>query len=453
MTRLRILLAALAAVAACLFATAAVAVVDLADAAASDVAVERGAPLTANDRERLVTVATGLRQAGTPVKFVVMDARPDEPVAYARSLRSRLSFAGDVLVLSARPRNLSIASPLSSSQVQRIYDDRLPVLKADPVAGMIVIATDLATRRPAAGTGSSGGAPAPAAADDAGSAVGGFVILALLVGAVVLVIVLVRRRGRARGVPVATADARSLDPLVDALAAQITDLDDDVQVAGDRTAAVREHYDVAVLAYGEARQTLEIPTPTPAQVAAAGATLEKGLRAARRTRAVLEGRTPESADGEPLLEGMCAFDPKHGTATTTVEIRTPTGDTAELPACANCAAQMARGEEPRFREIEQGGRRVPYWQTRGGGLGGGFGGGGGSGLGPVLGGALAGMILGGVFGGDDARGSGSDGGGGDGGSFGSGDFGGGGGGGDFGGGGGGGDFGGGGDSGGGGGDF
>ena len=146
-----------------------------------------------------------------------------------------------------------------------------------------------------------------------------------------------------------------------------------MQMPGALTTAARAHYDAAVLAYGEARDVLAKPKPTVADVQAAGAALETGLRAARRTRAVLEGRPPEAADQEPLLEGMCSFDPKHGKATTTVTITTPSGDKAELPACANCAAQMAAGEQPQFREVEQNGRRVPYWQTGPMGMGGGRG--------------------------------------------------------------------------------
>jgi len=265
-------------------------------------------------------------------------------------------------------------------------------------------------------------------------------LLVLGFGALVIVGVLTLRR-RSRQSAVATASPASLDPLVDGLAAQIADLDDDMQVPGPLTREARPHYDQAVLSYGEARELLEAPTAGVADVTAAGAALETGLRAARRTRAVLEGRPIEEADKEPLLEGMCAFDPKHGKATAEVTITTPGGDNATLPACASCASQMARGEEPRFREVEQGGRRVPYWQTGPMGMGGGGGGfgGGGGGLGPVLGGALAGVILGGMLGGGDAHASSGDGGwggGGDDGGWtgGGGDFGGGGG--DFGGGGG-----------------
>ena len=445
MTRTRVLITALLAAVACLAPAApAVALIDLAQAAASDVAVESGAPLTADGRDRLETAARTLRSDGTPVKFVVLDARPSDPIDYARSLRRRLSFTGDVLVLSANPRNLSIGSPLPTSTVQGVYESQLPTLRSDPVAGTIAVANGLASRRGTAGAAEQGAA-APVA-DDGGSesGSGGAVLLViLLIGAAVVAVLVVvgRRKGRTRAAQTVAADASSLDPLVDGLAAQITDLDDDVQTAGELTAPARAHYDIAVLAYGEARELLEARPQNAQSVRAAGDALEKGLRAARRTRAVLEGRPVEEADTEPLLEGLCAFDPKHGKATTTALITTPSGETAELPACASCAAEVAAGSEPRFREVEDRGRQVPYWQGRG------MGGMGGGGMGPVLGGALAGMILGGMFGGgaadasqggfgDDSWGGGDSGGGGGGDLGGGGDFGGGGGG-DFGGGGGG----------------
>ena len=418
----------------------AAAVLQPVDVAASAVSVEDGASLTTSGRQQLQASARELAAAGTPTKYVVLAARPGDPQAYANNLRSRLGYSGDILVLS--PSNLSIASGLRNATVQQAFEAQRAALRQDPVSGTIAVAQALSSERLADPAPASGGASPSTDPDDGGSGAGGLFLLVLLgIVAIVVVGVLTLRR-KANRSAVVTAGPESLDPLVDGLAAQIADLDDDMQMPGALTTAARPHYDAAVLAYGEARDVLAKPKPTVADVTAAGASLEAGLRAARRTRAVLEGRPPEEADQEPLLEGMCSFDPKHGKATTTVTITTPSGDKAELPACASCAAQMAAGEQPRFREVEQNGRRVPYWQT--GPMGMGRGGGGGGFAGPVLGGALAGIILGGMLGGGDAQASGGQddsgswggGGGGDYGGGGGGDFGGGGGG-DFGGGGGG----------------
>lgn len=417
-----------------LMAGTAAALLDLAPVAASDVAVEKGSGLSGADRAALESAALALAAKDTPAKFVVLNAKPADAQGYARSLRAQLSYPGSILVLS--PGNLSIASPLPSDEVQRAFDAERANLRADPVAGTIAVADRLSAALAAGGTPAQAGNGDGSSGDDGGGG-GGVLLWILALGAgVVVVAVIVSRRGAKRRAAQALAARReSLEPLVDALAAQISDLDDDMEVANERTAAAKPHHATAVLSYGEARDILEGPTPqTPESLDAAAAALETGLRAARRVHAVLEGRSPEAADEEPLLEGMCAFDPKHGRATTTATISTPSGGTAELPVCDRCAKELEEGNQPPFREVDDRGRSVPYWQSRG------FGGG----MGPLVGGALAGVILGGMLGGDTAMGapSSGDGGGGDGG-YGGGDYGGGG---DFGGGGfgGGGDFGGGG---------
>ena len=446
MTKPRIVLSfALAALVSLTVAASAFALVDLASVALSDVAVESGASLSTEGRTRLETAAADLLGRGTPVKFVVLSAKPADGQAYAVSLRRKLSYPGDILVLS--PGNLRIASSLRTADVQAAFEAEKPTLRSDPVAGTIAVAERLSALH-GGGNGSgigSGAAPGGQSDSGGGGGGGGSALLGLVVlggGVIAAGALIVRRRKRGAGAGAGrpTTQRESLEPLVDGLAAQIGDLDDEMQIADERTAAAKQHYDVAVLSYGEARDILEAPAQTEATLETAAAALEKGLRAARRTRAVLDGRPPEEADQEPLLEGMCSFDPKHGKATTSVTITTPSGQKAELPACAQCAADMAAGTQPQFREVEQQGRMVPYWQT--GGMGHGRGGGG---VGQVLGGALAGMILGGMFGGggqadasqgwggrDDSGGGGFGGGGGGdfggGGGFGGGDFGGGGGG-------------------------
>ena len=428
--RARHLLAVLLVAAAWLLpAAVAAALVAVEDVAASAVAVEDGAQLPAADRARLQASARELTAAGTPVKYVVLRQRPADPQAYAAGLGRRLGYRGDILVLS--PGNLAIGSRLPAATVRQAFESQRAALRRDRVAGTIAVAQGLSQARlsgVAPSNGSSGagaGAGASPSGDGGGGLSGGVVLLLVLgVGALIVVGMLTLRR-RSHRSAVATAGPETLDPLVDGLAAQIADLDDDMQVPGPLTTEARPHYDQAVLSYGEARELQWEPAPRAADVAPAGAALEAGGRAARRTRALLEGRAIAEADNEPLLEGMCAFDPKHGRATTQVTIRTPTGDRATLPACASCAAQMERGDEPRFREVRQGGRRVPYWQT--GPMGMGAGGGGGF-AGPVLGGALTGIILGGMLGGGEADASPGDGswsgGGGDGGwTGGGGDFG------------------------------
>jgi hypothetical protein len=220
--------------------------------------------------------------------------------------------------------------------------------------------------------------------------------------------------------------------MVDALAAHVTELGPDLRLAGERAAAAQPYYDEAVLAYGEVRDAMP-SAGTPAAVDAAQQTLERGLRAAQAARAVLDGRPVPPPQETALLDGLCAFDPKHGRAVRTMPVTTPAGDEAELPVCSQCAAGLEQGAMPEPRRVRRGGVDVPYWQGAGS-----MGFGGGS-LFPLFGGFLGGMVLhdlfspdpahAGDFGGSDGDWQGGDwGGGGDfgGGDFGGGDFGGGG---------------------------
>src|SRR5262249_38018966 len=137
--------------------------------------------------------------------------------------------------------------------------------------------------------------------------------------------------------------------------------------------AARPRHDEAIAAYGEVRDAL----PTAASLTEVGALrsrLEAGLRSAAAARAALDG-APDPPPDAPLLEGLCAFDPKHGRAGTEADVR--------LPVCGRCADGLARGETPEPRTVARGGAQVPYW--RGSGIGGT--------LVPVAGGVLLGTLL------------------------------------------------------------
>jgi hypothetical protein len=212
--------------------------------------------------------------------------------------------------------------------------------------------------------------------------------------------------------------------MIDALAAHITDVGSDLRLGSDRAAAAQPYYDEAVLAYGEVRDAL--PSASTAQaVDTLGRTLERGLRAGVSARAVLDGRPIPPPEETALLEGLCAFDPKHGRAVREMPILTPTGNEAEVPVCATCAQGLEQGQMPDVRRVRQRGAAVPYWQGAGA-----FGFGGPS-LFPMFGGFLGGMVLHDLFTPDVVvhdQGGWGDGGGwfGDFGDFGGGDFGGGG---------------------------
>jgi hypothetical protein len=194
------------------------------------------------------------------------------------------------------------------------------------------------------------------------------------------------RRAARRRAEADLADRQAaLEPMVDALAAHITDLGSDLRLGGDRASQAQPYYDDAVLAYGEVRDAMPAARTAPA-LDSLGRTLERGLRSAVSARAVLDGRPLPPPEETALLEGLCAFDPKHGRAVGERPVVTPSGNEAQVPVCAACAEGLEQGQLPDVRRVNQRGRAVPYWQGAGS-----FGFGGG--LFPMFGGFLGGMVL------------------------------------------------------------
>ncbi|HEV3363660.1 MAG TPA: hypothetical protein VG795_05865 [Acidimicrobiia bacterium] len=408
---------------------------------AADVVVEPGASLSAADRERFEQAARQLRDRGASTKFVILANRPESPPRFAGELRQAAAFNGNVLVLVPSTRSLGIASPLPPTVRDDVFNRSLPELRADPVGGTIVVAERLADAAtsaslppsalpPGAGQGAPGEGESSGESSGGGGPGSGLVLVGLLLVGVVGFVALGRRAARRRA-EADLADRRAaLEPMIDALAAHITDLGSDLRLGGDRVAEAQPYYDEAVLAYGEVRDAMPTAQTAPA-LHALGQTLERGLRAAVSARAVLDGRPIPPPEETALLEGLCAFDPKHGRAVREMPVVTPTGNEAQVPVCSTCAEGLEEGQMPDVRRVYQHGAAVPYWQGAGA-----FGFGGPS-LFPMFGGFLGGMVLHDLFTPDvtpvDHGGSGGDWGGGDwgggdggwgGGDFGGGDFGG-----------------------------
>jgi uncharacterized membrane protein YgcG len=192
----------------------------------------------------------------------------------------------------------------------------------------------------------------------------------------------------------------------------------------------KAHYNEAVEVYSGAEQALD-HARRPEDLQPVSSELERGRYEMEAAKALLAGRRA------PERRPPCFFDPRHGPSTRDVEWAPPGGTPRPVPACEADALRVEQGLDPNVREIDYGGRRVPYWAAPPmytpffGGFWGGFG------FGGFLPGLLIGEMLGGGFGGWEGGDQGDlgDGGLGDfsgGGDFGGGDFGGG----DFGGGGG-----------------
>ena len=234
-------------------------------------------------------------------------------------------------------------------------------------------------------------------------------------------------------------------------AAQLADVrkvvDEDVTLFGEQVMSVdatdarlddsgRGELQQSLDAYERAKTQSEAMTDA-SQAQLVTATLEDGRYALSSVQARLEGR--------PLPERRppCFFDPRHGPSAQDVVWAPPGGTMRDVPACAVCAAVVAKGLQPDSRPVPVGaGQQAPYWAA--GPQYGGYAGGYYSSFGNVLPALMVGTMLGSMFsgptvihtgdGGSDTSSGGGDGGGwfGGGGDFGGGDFGGGGG--DFGGG-------------------
>ena len=206
----------------------------------TDVAIDAGASVSDDDREALEASASELSSAGSPTKYVVLAERPADPTAYARSIREAVGAEWTVLVLS--PSNLRIDSPLPSSAEQAAFEEERGTLQDDAIGGTIAVAERLSEEagNPVAGGSSDEGG------DEGGN---GAVGLALIGGLIVVggggALLLSRRAQKQRRERSAAADRAELDPLIDGLAAQITDLDGDMEMGGARAAAAKADYEAA----------------------------------------------------------------------------------------------------------------------------------------------------------------------------------------------------------------
>ena len=259
--RLAVVLLALAA--ALVLAAPAIAVVAPSELRQNDVAIESGASVSDDDRGELEASAAALAEAGRPTKYVVLAERPADPTAYARSVREAVGSEWAVFVLS--PGNLRIDSPAPTSAEQAAFASEVNTLRDDPIEGTIAVAERLAEESGASVEGGS--------SDDGGNG-GGVAGFAIIGGLIVVggggAILWSRRAKKRRLEQTAAANRAELDPMVDGLAAQISDLDGDMEMGGERAVAAKGDYEAATMAYGEAREILALPSPTPAQVEPGG---------------------------------------------------------------------------------------------------------------------------------------------------------------------------------------
>jgi hypothetical protein len=120
--------------------------------------------------------------------------------------------------------------------------------------------------------------------------------------------------------------------------------------------AARLDYQTALDAYESAQRTVLRITDAD-EISKVTDTLSSGRYALACVQARVAGRPL------PELRVPCFFNPQHGPSVIDVDF-TPRGrGTRRVPACAMDAARLKAGEKPEIREVEIGGRRVPYFEA------------------------------------------------------------------------------------------
>ena len=156
-------------------------------------------------------------------------------------------------------------------------------------------------------------------------------------------------------------DAEELDGVRAMADEDVTVLGEELQRLGDRTVegldeAGRVDYQTALDAYESAKRA--VPRLRSAeQVSTVVDILSTGRYALACVQARLEGRPV------PELRVPCFFNPQHGPSVTDVRWTAPGRGTRTVPACAQDAARVARGETPQIRAVKVGASLAPYWEA------------------------------------------------------------------------------------------
>jgi hypothetical protein len=119
--------------------------------------------------------------------------------------------------------------------------------------------------------------------------------------------------------------------------------------------AARQDYQRALDCYESAKESMAALTRAE-DVTHVTQVLEDGRYAVACVQARVQGAPL------PTRRPPCFFNPAHGPSTTDVEWAPPGGQQRQVPVCAADADRLSQGAEPDIRTVQQGVRRVPYWQ-------------------------------------------------------------------------------------------
>jgi hypothetical protein len=188
---------------------------------------------------------------------------------------------------------------------------------------------------------------------------GGFFLAFMVIIAGLIGFMLWRNSRRAKDMAAGRVDEAKaeLKGQLDVIANEILDLSDRVTVAENDEALA--HYRTANDTYAEVIDASETAVSL-ADLEALSDRLDKARWRLEAAEALIEGRNvPVEPEDRPA---HCFFDPSHRAGVEEAEIRTPAGSKV-VGVCRECAGKLRKGETPRPRSINVGGRPVPAPQA------------------------------------------------------------------------------------------
>jgi hypothetical protein len=323
-------------------------------------AVEQGAPVDVNAMEAMVAKLP----AEPSFYFVALAVDPPEGADLVASdvldqLATILnkSAAGTVIVIG--PTDVgTVSSDFSDAQLSDALDVSLDTFDTSYVAGFQEFAEDLLstslspTTQPTTATTQ---ATAPVSSGSGGGS-GALIFLLFIVGIGALVIFAIRRgkKSDAQVQQRRLSEARSeIQSQIDAVANQILELADQVQVASNDQAT--QYYRDASATFESVKETFD-KAATLEELEGISSSLDRARWQLEAADAVTEGR-PVPPEPEERRTA-CFFDPTHKGGTEEATITTPAGSQT-VSVCHSCAERLRKGDAPTPRSVPVGGRKVP----------------------------------------------------------------------------------------------
>ncbi len=323
------------------------------------------------DADAVDDTAADLANEGLfPGLVVLAEDPPGGSTAYATEVFDELvagnSEVRTVVVVS--PETVGVdGDEYDGDIVDGALDASIDAFQSSPAEGFAAFYDQLS------GEPQGGGGTASASTDEGGGGGGGFgVVLLVILVAVVAIGGFLWWRSRKRA---GSSDRAILDEARSELKAQLSVVADRILATEARASTasteLQTRFAEASATYSAALEAID-RAATPGELRDLSNRLDRARWQIAAVEAELDG---QPIPPEPTAErrAACFFDPNHASATEEAELRSAAG-TRKVGVCAECAEKLRRGEQPRPRDIQVGGQRVPAPQAPtevgGGGLGG-----------------------------------------------------------------------------------